>query len=267
MISIVTGQLILGADKRNPLFTVYGWEEDDGEEQLHVYYGLELLEVVPADRNAPTFKMLLGRLYNAGLNRRVLQETFGVDLKTIQRWAAALRSPDAEELVQVMEGRQAARKLTPQIEAYVRARWADLSRSGTYGIGKRLRQEIESIFAVKLCQETLRPLAGGVKASRGAQHADDAGGVGSVPITTADGLPHSGQNLPGNQRVSSESEETDCDCWPQDAGQPPGPSTSAGSNSKKDPSGVNEAGVQFRLEEAAPKGIKSATNFHPQTRF
>src|SRR5438132_2974613 len=185
MVSIVTGQLILGADKRNPLFTVYGWEEDDGEEQLHVYYGLELLEVVPADRNAPTFKMLLGRLYNAGLNRRVLQETFGVDLKTIQRWAAALRSPDAEELVQVMEERQAARKLTPQIEAYVRARWADLSRSGTYGIGKRLRQEIESIFAVKLCQETLRPLVGAVKASGSARHAEqrarserDAGGVG-----------------------------------------------------------------------------------------
>lgn len=50
---IVTGQLILGTDKRNALFTVYGWEDDDGEEQLHVYYGLELLEVVPADRNAP----------------------------------------------------------------------------------------------------------------------------------------------------------------------------------------------------------------------
>src|SRR5947207_2883109 len=106
MMSIATGQLILGADKRNPLFTVYGWEEDDGEELLHVYYGLELLEVVPADRNAPSFKMLLGRLYNAGVNRRILQETFGIDLKTIQGWAAALRSSDAEELVRVMEGRQ-----------------------------------------------------------------------------------------------------------------------------------------------------------------
>ncbi len=37
---------------------------------------------------------------------------------------------------------------------------------------------IESIFAVKLCLETLRPLAGGVKASSGARHAGDAGGVG-----------------------------------------------------------------------------------------
>ena len=35
-------------------------------------------------------------------------------------------------------------------------------------------------------------LARGVKASSGAQHADDAGGVGSVPTTTAEGLPHSG---------------------------------------------------------------------------
>ena len=85
MIWIVTGQLILGTDKRNPLFTVYAWEEGEDEEQLHVYYGLELLEVVPADRNAASFKMLVGRLYNAGLSRRVLQETFGVDLKTIQR--------------------------------------------------------------------------------------------------------------------------------------------------------------------------------------
>src|SRR6266481_5493330 len=83
---IATGQLILGTDKRNALFTVYEWEEDDGEEQLHVYYGLELLEVVSADRNAPSFRMLVGRLYNAGLSRRVLQETFKVDLKTNQRW-------------------------------------------------------------------------------------------------------------------------------------------------------------------------------------
>jgi hypothetical protein len=61
--STYTGQLILGTDKRNPLFTVYCQEEDD-REQLHVYYGLELLEIVSADRNEPGFKMLVGRLYN-----------------------------------------------------------------------------------------------------------------------------------------------------------------------------------------------------------
>ena len=162
MTSVLTGQLILGTDKRNPLFTVYA-EED--EEQLHVYYGLELLEVVAADRNDPNFKMLVGRLYNAGLNLVVLHRTFGIDPKTIQRWGQALRSRNAEQLLRVLAGRRGRRKLTVEIEAYVRVRWPDLiiSRSGTYGLGKRLRQEIESVFAVKISQETLRPLLGKLK--------------------------------------------------------------------------------------------------------
>ena len=65
MTSTFRGQLILGTDKRNPLFTVYAQQEGE-EEQRHVYYGLELLEVVSADRNEPSFTMLVGRLYNAG---------------------------------------------------------------------------------------------------------------------------------------------------------------------------------------------------------
>ena len=91
---IATGQLILGTDKRNPLFTVYEWEEEDGEERLHVYYGLELLEVVSADRNDPSFKMLVGRLHNAGVSLRVLQQTFKAMPKRFnageQRYAAAM---------------------------------------------------------------------------------------------------------------------------------------------------------------------------------
>ena len=59
MTSTLTGQLILGTDKRNPLFTVYVEEEEqEDQERLHVYYGLELLEVVSANRNDPSFKML-----------------------------------------------------------------------------------------------------------------------------------------------------------------------------------------------------------------
>jgi hypothetical protein len=42
MTSTFTGQLILGTDRRNPLFTVYGQAEGE-QEPLHVYYGLELL--------------------------------------------------------------------------------------------------------------------------------------------------------------------------------------------------------------------------------
>ena len=193
----LTGQLILGTDKRNPLFTVYA---DEDQEQLHVYYGLELLEVVSTDRNDPNFKMLVGRLFNAGLSLRVLQATFQTDPKTIQRWGRALRCRDGQELVRLLAGRRAARKLTPEIEAYVRARWADLSRGGTYGISRRLRAEIESVLKVKLCSETLRPLVGKLKRGEGPTQ------------TTAEGLPQTSQQPTDGQKLSSEQKETLCDC-------------------------------------------------------
>jgi len=205
MTSSLTGQLILGTDKRNPLFTVYVQEEED-QEQLHVYYGLELLEVVSADRNAPSFKMLVGRLYNAGVSLRVLQQTFQTDPKTIQRWGRALRSRDAQGLVRVLEGRHAGRKLSPEIKAYVRARWTDLIGRGLYGISKRLRQEIQAVFGVKLSQETLRPLVGQLKREQ-----SSAISPFTSEQTTAEGLPQSSQSAPDDQAVSSGAVEKTCD--------------------------------------------------------
>jgi hypothetical protein len=218
MTSTLAGQLILGIDKRNPLFSVYQQEDGDREE-LHVYYGLELLEVVSAERHDPDFKMLVGRLSNAGVSRRVLQETFEVDPKTIRRWGRALRSHNAEELVRVLEGRKASRKLTPQIQAYVRVRWPDMVEEGLYGIGKRLRQEIRKVFKVKLSQETLRPLLRELRRQR-ASAASAGAGAGQ---TTAEGLPQLTQKAPDNQGVSSEAREKVCDCVPVDA--PPGPAS------------------------------------------
>ena len=169
MIATYTGQLILGTDKRNPLFTVYA-QEEGAEAQRHVYYGLELLEVVSADRHEPSFKMLVGRLYNAGVSVGVLQQTFQADAKTIQRWGRALRSGNAQELIRVLEGRRRSRKLSPEIQAYVRVRWPDLVSQGLYRIGKRLRQEVRSVFGVTLSQETLRPPDGRVEAASRCQH-------------------------------------------------------------------------------------------------
>ncbi|MBM3836319.1 MAG: hypothetical protein FJ403_24300 [Verrucomicrobia bacterium] len=57
-------QLILPTDKRNPCFSLY---LDEEEKNLHVSYGLELLEVVPNDPEDSACKLLAGRLYNAGL--------------------------------------------------------------------------------------------------------------------------------------------------------------------------------------------------------
>jgi hypothetical protein len=213
--STYTGQLILGTDKRNPLFTVYTQEEEE-QEQLHVYYGMELLEIVSADPQEPSFKMLVGRLYNAGVGLRVLEQTFQSAAKTIRRWGRALRSRNAEELVRVLEGHRAGRKLTPEIKAYVRARWPDLAREGLYAIGKRLRGEIKSVFKVELSQETLRPLLAELKRKPGS-----ASGAGKAEATTAEDLPQSSQNAPENQPVREETREKPCDCPVSDMGPEP----------------------------------------------
>ncbi|MBI3859126.1 MAG: hypothetical protein HY296_02640 [Thaumarchaeota archaeon] len=203
----------------DPLFTVYAEEE----ERLHVYYGLELLEVVSADREDPSFKMLVGRLYNAGLNRRVLSETFQVDPKTMQGWGRALRCGDARQLVRVLAGVRAKRKLTAEIEAYVRARWSALSAQGTYGISGRISREIQSVFQVKLSTVALRPLVGSLKQGEGlpqaepaawalgpawAKEAEAAAGEG----TTASRVSDWEQTQPSAQALSSSVGESACGC-------------------------------------------------------
>jgi len=70
------------------------------------------MEIVLADPKEPDFKMLVGRLYNAGVSLKALQHTFQSDAKTIGRWGRALRSRNAQELVRMLEGRRANRKLT-----------------------------------------------------------------------------------------------------------------------------------------------------------
>jgi hypothetical protein len=216
MTSTLAGQLLLGTDKRNPLFTVY--HQDEGERaELHVYYGLELLEVVSAERDEPDFKMLVGRLANAGVSRRVLQHTFEVDPKTMQRWGRALRCRNASELIRVFAGRRANRKLTPEIQAYVRMRWPDLAKDGTYGIGQRLRQEIQRVFNLTLSQETLRPLLAELRS----QPIPAASAGANAGATIAGALPQSSDPSADHQAVGSPAREKPCDCIRGDATLPP----------------------------------------------
>jgi transposase len=155
-------QKILGTDKRNPVFTIFCDEE---EEQLHVYYGADLLEIVPDDREHIEYKLLVARLYNANLNATILQDVFQVDRKTMKRWGAALRSGDSEQLRKVLFGRQARRKLTPAIQSYIRMRFPAIYEETKYDYSKRMRDEIEQVFGHTLSGETLRPLLKELKES------------------------------------------------------------------------------------------------------
>ncbi len=148
-------QEILGTDKRNPVFTVFRNQKTDC---LHVYYGFELFEIIPNNKNDPQYKLTVARLYNAGINAVKLKEAFGTDRKTMSNWGDALKSEDPERLIRVLAGRQAGRKLTTEIRAFVGMRFPSIYKENTYSYSKQIREEIEEVFDCKLCSETIRPL-------------------------------------------------------------------------------------------------------------
>jgi hypothetical protein len=146
-------QSILGTDKKNPLFSVY---RDPDKSELHVYYGLELLEVVPDDKQSPRFKLMVAQLYNAGVKGVTLSEVFSVDRKVMRQWGRALKSGDPQTLVNALKGR-GPRKLTPEVKAYVKMRFPIAYAEDKRTYSAQLRQEILEVFQLKISGETLRP--------------------------------------------------------------------------------------------------------------
>lgn len=146
-------QLILPTDKRNPSFSLYLTKNG---QSIQVFYGLELLEVVPNAPEHMAFKMMVGRLYNAQVRIATLEEVFDVDRKTIRTWGLAIRSRDANQLARVMLGRGASQKRTPVIDRYIVRRRGELRGEGCPNYRATLAREVEAIFEVKLCGETIR---------------------------------------------------------------------------------------------------------------
>ena len=157
-------QPILGTDRKNPVFSVY---QHSQSKRYHVYYGLELFEVVPCDHEGTRFKLMVAHLRNVGAKFRTLQKAFGVDPRTIKKWSDALKSGDAEKLIQALAGRNAGRKLTPAVEQYVRLRFESIYAEDRYRYSRKIRDELKEFLQVGLSAETLRPLLGELKAQFG----------------------------------------------------------------------------------------------------
>lgn len=157
-------QDIIGVDKKNPYFTIARNPQQPG--LLYVYFGAALLEVVEDDREQPAFKLLLARLYNAGLKVKNLVEAFGVPYTTLRRWGEALKSGDAEQLMRILAGRQHPRKLSPEILSFAKQRFNDIYRQNIYTYSQQIRQEILEVFEVSVSGESLRTHFAEFKAHR-----------------------------------------------------------------------------------------------------
>jgi len=147
-------QQILGTDKRNPCFTVFRNEAG----ALLLFYGGELLETLPDDREHAQYKLMVATLYNAGVHSRSLQDMFQVAPKTMRCWGRALEGGDPMELARVLAGRQAKRKLTPEIQAYAKMRFSRIYPDNRRTYSQIIRREIVEVFDVELSAESLRPI-------------------------------------------------------------------------------------------------------------
>lgn len=148
-------QPILGTSKRNTVFTVHKHNQTNA---YHVYFGLELFEVVPCDHESPQFKLMLAHLHNVGVALQKLHDVFGVDARTILKWSLALKSGSAEKLSRALAGRSIQRKLTPPVEEYVRIRFPYVYADDKCCYSQVIREELKRIFNVELSGETLRLL-------------------------------------------------------------------------------------------------------------
>jgi len=147
-------QDLLGTSKSNPLFRVC---RDTGQGELLLYYGLEMLERFPDRLDHFALRLCAGRLYNAGIRKCDIAKTFGMDIRTIARIAHAMKEADPDRLFEVLQGRQRARKLTPEIASFLREMVETALSLHSRSPSRYLRELVQRVYGVSLSAETIRP--------------------------------------------------------------------------------------------------------------
>ena len=149
-------QPILGTDTCDPYFTVY--VSTDNDDDLHVYFGLALLERVNRGTEGFQYKYLLARLYNGGFKRKKLVEAFNHSVGTLRRWGDAVRSGDIEKILSAFSGQGAECRLTQEIENFIRSEFKRVYPENNYSYSKIIIERVKEIFDEEFSSERLRPI-------------------------------------------------------------------------------------------------------------
>lgn len=155
-------QMIIGIDKRNPLFTIY---RDANNAKVYIYYGAILHEVIDDKKDNPELKLMLARLYNAKVSVKSLIANFGYSYPTLRRWGLALKSGDTEKLLLALSGQGAKKKLTPEIISFAIHDFGHVYPRDKYKYSSTIIKDIKKVYKVSLSPETLRPLFAELKSS------------------------------------------------------------------------------------------------------
>lgn len=146
--------VLIGSNSSSTDLTVF---LSKSEQELLVFLGVALLERVSNDPNAFAYKMLVGRLANAGTSVTHLARTFGHDVRTIRKWAEALLCDDPELVVRAFAGRGPLPKVCEPLVRFVKGRYLRL-RNVVRDYRKQIADEVRECFRVELSRETLRRL-------------------------------------------------------------------------------------------------------------
>jgi hypothetical protein len=129
----------------------------DSERALFVYLGVALLERVDSDPNQIAYKILLGRLVNAGIRLSELQRKFKHDPRTMKQWAEALKSNDPDLMVRAFSGRGCLPKVVGPMIRMVKMRYLHL-RETVRNYRQIIAREVKECFGETVSRETLRQL-------------------------------------------------------------------------------------------------------------
>ena len=145
-----------------------------------VYVGVALLERVGADPAVIGHKMLVGRLYNAGVSLRELSASFYHDSRTVKIWGEAMLSGDIEVMACAFTGRGGAGKVTPELIRYARQLYRN-----RHSLGRNYRQiiidRIQEVFQVSISATTASAMF-----RSEVEHSIDTGNPGKVVTTLQD---------------------------------------------------------------------------------
>ncbi len=175
----------------------------DSPDELFVFLDMALLEKVPRLGESPAFKMLLARLHNAGVSGQRLTDRFGTARSTLRRWGRALKSGDMDRIRDAFSGQGATRKVTPEIEGYVRDRFRDL-HGHCRDYNKVIRSEVARYFKTPVSCERLRWIFKEERERLAARHENDADGAAANGIARCSEAP--GMDAPGANSCEGASE-------------------------------------------------------------
>ena len=153
---------------------------DHGGTTYEVYLGVALLERVGTDPESMSRKMLVGRLYNAGVPVGELRETFRHDPRTIKKWASALLSADIDQIARAFAGREGRRKTTPELIRYAQQLYRD-----RHILGRDYRaaiiDKVADVFGLRISTTTASAIFASAREADGVRDQTENVATASLP--------------------------------------------------------------------------------------